>query len=66
MRLSTKSKLGSLGLVVLLSISACDDYLNNRDRVSPHTGDAMDANTAIQTIDPWPPTSYDTRIPVGN
>ena len=66
MRLSPKSKLTALGLLVAFAITGCDDYLNNRDRVSPVTGDATASNTAIQTVNPWPPSSYNTNIPGGN
>lgn len=67
MRLSLRNRLSAIGLLfIALVLSGCDDYLNNRDRISPITGDATDANTAIQTVDPWPPSSYNTDIPIGN
>jgi hypothetical protein len=48
--------------VAALVLSGCGDYLSNRDRISQHTGDAPASNTAIQTINPWPPVAYDTDI----
>ena len=62
MLLSTKTK---IGLIVAMSLSGCGDYLSNRDRISPHTGDATASNTAIQTIHPWPASSYNTDIDFG-
>ena len=32
--------------------------------VTPTAGNAQAANAALQTIDPWPPYVYNTRIPV--
>ena len=62
---STNSKAGLVALIAAMTLSGCGDYLSNRDRISPHTGDATASNTAIQTIDPWPPKSYDTNIDLG-
>lgn len=31
--------------------------------VTPTAGNAQAANTAIETVDPWPRYAYDTRIP---
>ncbi len=48
------------------SVSACTDpgfYLDRRDRMTFHSGDAIAANVAAQTIDPWPPASVDRNIP---
>ncbi len=63
MPLSTKSKLVTLAAAAAFLLGGCGDYLSNRDRISVYTGDSTAANTAIQTIDPWPPSSYDTDIP---
>ncbi|MBD3666209.1 hypothetical protein H9Q16_19925 [Sulfitobacter sp. TSTF-M16] len=51
-----------MALVTALVLSGCGDYLSNRDRISQHTGDASEANTAIQAIRAWPPNVYDTDI----
>lgn len=67
MRLLTKNRVSALGLLLVsTTLVGCDDYLNNRDRISPLTGNATEANTAIQAIDPWPPSSYNTDIPIDN
>jgi hypothetical protein len=38
-------------------------YLQRTQTISFSAGDAKEANAAIQTIDPWPPYAYNTRIP---
>lgn len=38
-------------------------YAERIDTLSVTSGDARDVNAAIQTVDPWPPTSRDRRIP---
>jgi hypothetical protein len=44
--------------VALLAAAAlaggCADYLNHRDTVALAAGDSVNANRAIETIDPWP------------
>ena len=40
--------------VLLTSLAGCADYANHRDTVTLAAGDAVAANAAIQTIDPWP------------
>jgi hypothetical protein len=37
------------------------DYLDRRDTISSSAGNANAANMAIQTIDPWPPYSRNTK-----
>jgi hypothetical protein len=37
-----------------LPAAGCADYLNHRDTVALAAGDAVNANGAIETIDPWP------------
>jgi hypothetical protein len=50
-------------LVSTLTLGACTDmYLDRRDTVSFGAGDAVAANQAIQTIDPWPVYSGRTAI----
>ena len=52
-----------LPLAVLLAVPAgCADYANHRDTVTLAAGDAVAANAAIQTIDPWPPGAERTVI----
>ena len=43
------------------STAACNDYLDRRDTISFHAGDAVAANRAIHTIDPWPAHASKTR-----
>ena len=44
-------------LTLALCLGACSGYLDHNDTVSASAGDAVDANAAIHTIDPWPPAS---------
>lgn len=53
-------KLFTLASLVLLA--GCQEYLTRSDMVSPYTGNAMIANQAQQTIDPWPRYVYDTDL----
>lgn len=62
LRNKTILSVSTLGAALLLS--GCDDYLNNWDTSSFRTGNASEANTAIQEIEPWPAASYVT--PVGS
>lgn len=39
------------------------EYVERDMTINPGTGNANDANAAIHTIDPWPLSSGDTRIP---
>ena len=43
-----------IAAVCLLSLSACDKYLDRRDQVTFGNGDSIAANKALQIIDPWP------------
>jgi hypothetical protein len=52
--------LAALALSALLT--ACSGYLDNGDTVSRSAGDAVDANAAIHTIDPWPLAASSTEI----
>lgn len=54
-----------LALVAVLPtlVAGCIDYTNRYEGVTLAAGDAVDANQAIQTIDPWPPTAFRTTIP---
>ena len=61
MRLSAKSK--AIGLIALsLGLSACADYMNHWDTITLGAGNAREANTAIQGVDPFPPNAGDTTI----
>ena len=37
-----------------LGCSGCNDYLARRDTLTVGTGEAVAANAAMHTIDPWP------------
>jgi hypothetical protein len=50
-------------LALGLAVSACTPYLERRETVSFHAGDAVAANRAIHTIDPWPAAASRTDIP---
>lgn len=61
---SRRNSLGAaalLGLTVL-ALSGCADYLSNRDSVTARVGNSTMANTAIQEIQPWPPSAYRTTV----
>jgi hypothetical protein len=45
-----------------LAAAACTDYLERRDTIAPHAGNAVAANRAIHTIDPWPAASARTDM----
>jgi len=47
-----------------LSTAACTDYVERRETIAAHDGNAVAANRAIHTIDPWPPGSSRTEIEV--
>lgn len=42
--------------------SGCADYMNHRDTITFGAGNAMEANKAIHTEDPFPPEAQRTRI----
>ena len=46
------------------ALAACQNALMRRETVSLQAGDAGAWNKAVHTIDPWPPGSNDTTIPV--
>ena len=49
----------------LVVLSACKDnqYLARRDTITLGAGDAMAANRAVHTIDPWPQYSKNKNLP---
>lgn len=58
--------LASVAAAVTLGavLAGCSDlYYDRRDTVALSAGDAIAANAAEQTVDPWPPHSGDTNIP---
>ncbi|HEX9859437.1 MAG TPA: hypothetical protein VGA75_13845 [Paracoccaceae bacterium] len=63
--MSPRNKL-IVAALVAGTLSGCADYLNRRDSVTLGAGNAAEANTAIQTINPWPPAVNDVRIVNGS
>lgn len=63
MRLSKRSKTFA-AIMLMASLSACADYLNRRDSVSFGAGNASEGNTAMHTINPFPPAASNTTIVV--
>ncbi len=61
MRSSQRNRRVVLLCVVAALLSGCADYMNRRDAVSARAGDALDANLAIQTINPQPPAAFRNR-----
>ena len=51
-----------LGAVGIACGSCSEQYLARRDSLAPGTGDAVQANIAVQVIDPWPPHAQVTRM----
>jgi len=47
----------------LLALGGCVDPIARQDFIDPSLGDAVAANKAIHTADPWPRDSFDTRLP---
>ncbi len=46
-----------------LYLTGCGDYLSRRETITSYAGDAVAANKVIHTIDPWPRSAQNTRIP---
>lgn len=59
-RIRRALRLGAVGLA--LATAACTDYRERRETIFPGAGDAVAANRAINTIDPWSPASRRTRL----
>ena len=52
----------AIGLCVILA--GCSDiYFDRRESILFGADDALASNMAVQTIDPWPPSSVDRRAP---
>jgi hypothetical protein len=51
----------ALGLV-FTALSGCSEYLDRRDTVSLHGGDAIATDKVIQMVDPWPAASANKTI----
>lgn len=65
---SASKRLGRLGpvLFAVAAVGGCADpgfYLDRRDTITFHAGDAIATNIAVQTIDPWPRVAGNRDIP---
>jgi hypothetical protein len=49
-------------LALAPTLSGCADYLNHRDSITLAAGNAPETNTAIHTINPFPPEAWNTTI----
>jgi hypothetical protein len=45
-----------------LLAASCTEYLERRETIALHAGNAVAANRAIHTVDPWPAASARTDI----
>ncbi len=52
----------SMLLVITVLVSSCNQAISRRDSLAPSFGNAMAANTALQTVDPWPRNVENTHI----
>ena len=51
------------GVLPLLALGACADYVKHSDTITVSAGDAIAHNKVVHIDDPWPRASGDTRIP---
>jgi hypothetical protein len=51
----------ALGLA-LAALSGCSEYLDRRDTISLHGGDAIATDKVTQMVDPWPAASAQKNI----
>jgi hypothetical protein len=50
------------GLLPVLALGACADYVKHRDTITASAGDAKAHNSVVHITDPWPPAAANTRI----
>ncbi len=50
------------GLLPVLALGACADYVKRSDTITASAGDAIAHNKVVHIDDPWPRASADTRI----
>ena len=48
--------------LALAALGGCSQYLDRRDTISLHGGDAVAADKVMQMVDPWPPASANKNI----
>jgi hypothetical protein len=51
-----------IAALALLTLAGCADYMNHRDSVTFGAGNAVEANSAIHAVKPWPPSASTTTI----
>lgn len=61
MHSSRKNKIW-LGLVALTVVSGCADIMSREDSITVRAGNAVQANTHIQTIDHWPANAGNVQV----
>lgn len=61
---SSKLVVAAIAAVAGLMVAGCEEYRARRDSITAEHGNAVAHNIAVQTIDPWPAASRDTRIDV--
>ena len=61
LRVEPRKLLAACGLLLLIPLGGCQDYLVRGDLISPTTGDSVAFNRAVQVIDPWPRAGFDLR-----
>lgn len=59
---STKRLLAAAGILPMLALGACADYLGRDDTVTASAGDALAHNKVVHIADPWPRAAANTHI----
>ncbi|RDI58606.1 pilus assembly protein [Microvirga subterranea] len=59
---SAKRLLAATGILPVLFLGACADYLSHDDTVTAAAGDAIAHNKVVHIADPWPRAAANTRI----
>ncbi|MDB5569304.1 MAG: hypothetical protein JWN93_487 [Hyphomicrobiales bacterium] len=49
----------------LVSLAGCAEYLDRREAITAHVGDAVRANVAVNVIDPWPREASERSMRLG-
>ena len=63
MSFRSRTKPFAAALLLAAALAGCSDiYYDRRETVAVHAGDAMAANRATHTIDPWSPASGNRNI----
>ena len=56
------SLIACAGLLPVLALGACADYIKHSDTITASAGDAIAYNKVVHIDDPWPRVASDTRI----